>query len=268
MRGDDAADGHARGIAAYVEKLCEFARGGEGGARFDEDDGRGVCGEGFRDGHAGGGIGGEHPAGAGHAGEGLADADFFENDKLIGKLLQCLGRDACGVVGGRVGRRRDVYGETARRVGGGGPVVLEEKGEGLLEVEQVGGRCAGDEEGFGEFPLHLLGDFAGDGVGGEVRGEGDFFCGERGFKLRVLTGLEEGGTGGGCAEMFEVGGLSAERDGAGEAGMRGVDGECGGEGVALSGVGELPVASGFGGGDENGCDAVEGAAAGIAAFVF
>ncbi len=53
--------------------------------------------------------------------------------------------------------------------------MLEEKVKGLLEVEEIGGSCAGNKERFRELPLELLGDFAGYGVGGEMGGEGDVF---------------------------------------------------------------------------------------------
>lgn len=90
--------------------------------------------------------------------------------------------------------------------------MLKKKAEGLLEVEQICGSRTWDEEGFGEFPLHLFGDFACDGVGGEAGGEGDVLGGERALEWGALAGREEGGSGGGGAEMVEMRGVRAERD--------------------------------------------------------
>ncbi len=192
--------------------MGDFASGGECGAWFDEHD-RGCSGRKiFRGGETGGGCGREHPAGAGDARQGLAELILFNDCNLIGKLLEGLGGNAGGCAVAGVQWRSDVDGNAARSVRSGGPVVLKEEAEGLLEVEQVRGRCAGDEEGFGEFPVHLLGDFACDGVGGEAGSEGDIFGGERAMGRGVLAGCEQGSSRGGGAEMVEMTDVGAEHD--------------------------------------------------------
>lgn len=143
----------------------------------------------------------------------------------MGELLQSLSGDARGCLRAGVRERRDVDGEAAGGACGGCPVVLEQEGEGLLKVEEVGGSCAWNEECFGEFPLELAGDFAGDGVGCESGGEGDVVSGERVFRRGCAGGIEESSSGGGGAEIVGAGSVGAECDGAWQASDCSIDGE-------------------------------------------
>ena len=145
--------------------------------------------------------------------------------------------------------------------------MFEQKGKGLFEVEEFGGCSAGDEQGFRELPLHLLGDLTGDRVRGQARGQGDTLRGKCTFGVDGIAGFKQRGAGSGNAQMIKVICVAAEGNRAWQSRVCSVDRERGGQGIAFASIGEMLLAGGLCDGSKDRSDTVECAAAGIATFV-